>query len=38
MNVFLTGVSGDPGGVLAECLAQAPEVERITTIDKRDNA
>ena len=33
MNIFLTGVSGYFGGVLAECLAQAQEVESITGID-----
>ena len=33
MNIFLTGVSGYLGSVLAECMAQAPEIESITGID-----
>src|SRR5918911_1389437 len=33
MQVFLTGVSGYLGGVLAEHLARVPEIESITGID-----
>jgi hypothetical protein len=42
MNIFLTGVSSYPGGVLAECLVQAPGFESITgifvVISKGDHA
>ena len=33
MNIFLTGISGYLGSVLAKGMAQAPEVESITGID-----
>jgi len=33
MNIFLTGASGYLGSVLAEGMAQAPEIESITGID-----
>lgn len=33
MRVFLTGISGYLGGVLAEHLSHVPEIESVTGID-----